>query len=149
MLAERAVELTMLPMCVWRQVIKDGRCFDTGGDKVVGARNRKEVEAGYSLFGPGVGCVGRGTVCDIHNGAPPAQPFLVTNFLFYFFLVRSCARCLDLDPIIKQMEGDSVNEPEAHIGGNLSPPSVDNEGQFVFQHLCDISANLLYTNFVL
>lgn len=31
MLAERAVELKMLPMCVWRQVIKDGRCFDTGG----------------------------------------------------------------------------------------------------------------------
>ncbi len=59
------------------------------------------------------------------------------------------------------MAGDSVNEPEAHIGENLapvvswgggsapSPPSVDNEGHFVFQHLCDISANLLYTNVVL
>jgi len=40
-----------------------------------------------SLFGPGVGFVGGGTVCDcqpIDNGAPPAPPFLVPIIFSYF-----------------------------------------------------------------
>jgi len=59
------------------------------------------------------------------------------------------------------MAGDSVIEPEARIGETLAPvvswgggsapslPSVDNEGHFVRQHCCDISANFWYTNAVL